>query len=102
MTDLDAASLRDAYDAQLRAYLPDPLPEGTTVEFDGPLVRMTGLDPGGFLTYRDLGGLAGAELDALIARQRDLFAERGQQVEWKLHGHDRPADLAERLVAHGF
>ena len=102
MTDFDAPTLRDAYDAQLRAYVPDPLPDGTTVEFDGPLVRMTGLDPGGFLTYRDLGGLAGAELDALIARQRDLFTERGQQVEWKLHGHDRPADLAQRLVAHGF
>ena len=102
MTDLDAASLRDAYDAQLRAHLPDPLPEGATVEFDGPLVRMTGLDSGGFLTYRHLGGLTGAELDALIARQRDLFAERGQEVEWKLHGHDRPDDLGERLVAHGF
>jgi GNAT superfamily N-acetyltransferase len=102
VTELDVAALRDAYDAQLRAHIPDPLPQGTTVEYDGPLVRMTGLDPGGFVTYRDLGGLAGAELDELIARQRDLFAERGQQVEWKLHGHDRPADLAERLVAHGF
>ena len=57
MADLDAASLRDAYDAQLRVHIPDPLPEGTTVERDGPLVRMTGLDPGGFLTYRDLGCL---------------------------------------------
>ena len=65
-------------------------------------MRITGLDPGGFLTYRDLGGLVGAELDALIARQRDLFAARGQEVEWKLHGHDLPADLAQRLVAHGF
>jgi GNAT superfamily N-acetyltransferase len=96
------AALRDAYDAQLRSYIPDPLPQGTTVEYDGPLVRMSGLDPGGFVTYRDLDGLAGAELDRLIARQRDLFSERGQQVEWKLHGHDRPVDLAERLVAHGF
>jgi GNAT superfamily N-acetyltransferase len=102
VTELDVATLREAYDAQLRAHIPDPLPEGTTVEHDGPLVRITGLDPGGFLTYRDLGGLAGAELDALIARQRDLFAARGQEVEWKLHGHDQPADLAARLVAHGF
>ena len=94
MKDLNAAAPRDAYDAQLRAHIPDPLPEGTTVEYDGPLVRMTGLDPGGFLTYRDLGGLAGDELDALITRQRDVFTERGQQVEWKLHGHDRPAELA--------
>jgi GNAT superfamily N-acetyltransferase len=102
VTELDAAALRDAYDAQLRANLPDPLPDGTTVEYDGPLIRVTGLDPGGFITYRDLGGLADADLDRLIARQRDLFTERGRQVEWKLHGHDQPADLAERLVAHGF
>jgi hypothetical protein len=102
VTELDVAALLNAYDTQLRAYLPDPLPDGTTVEYDGPLIRVTGLDPGGFLTYRDLAGLAGAELDRLIARQRDLFTERGQQVEWKLHGHDQPADLAERLVAHGF
>src|SRR5215210_2675713 len=102
MKDLDPAALWDTYDAQLRAYVPDPLPESTTVQYDGPLVRVTGLDPGGFLTYRDLDGLAGAELDALIARQRDLFSQRGQQVEWKLHGHDQPADLAARLVAHGF
>jgi GNAT superfamily N-acetyltransferase len=99
---VDVVALREAYDAQLRAHVPDPLPDGTTVEYDGPLVRVTGLDSGGFVTYRDLDGLTVAELDALIGRQRDVFTERGQQVEWKLHGHDRPADLAERLVAHGF
>ena len=37
--------------------------------------------------------LDGAELDAVIARQRDFFAARGQAVEWKTWGHDRPADL---------
>lgn len=31
-----------------------------------------------------------------------VFAERGQSFEWKLHGHDRPADLSERLRAAGF
>jgi hypothetical protein len=90
VTDLDAANLREVYDAQLRAHIPDPLPEGTTVEYDGPLVRMTGLDPGGFVTYRDLGGLTGAELDTLIARQRDLSTERGLQVEMEA-ARPRPA-----------
>jgi GNAT superfamily N-acetyltransferase len=90
-----------AYDAQLRARMPDPLPAGVTVEHDGPLVRRVDRY-GGFITYRDLGGLAGAELDALIARQRDHFAALGLEVEWKLHGHDRPADLGARLEAHGF
>ncbi len=79
-----------------------PLPAGVTVERDGPLYRILGLDSGGFLTYRDLEGFRGAELDALIARQRDIFQARGEQVEWKLHGHDEPADLGERLRAAGF
>ncbi|MEU5561969.1 GNAT family N-acetyltransferase [Micromonospora musae] len=102
MTDLDAATLRAAYDAQLRPELPDPVPAGVTVEQDGPLYRVLGLDHGGFLTYRDLGGLAGAALDELIARQVELFRQRGERVEWKLAGHDEPADLADRLRSAGF
>ena len=30
------------------------------------------------------------------------FAERGERFEWKLHGHDRPDDLPQRLRAAGF
>jgi GNAT superfamily N-acetyltransferase len=102
MTDLDARTLRDAYDSQLRPEIPDPLPAGVTVERDGPLVRILGLDQRGFLTYRTLDGLAGAELDALIARQVEFFRARGEGVEWKLNGHDEPADLGDRLRAAGF
>ncbi|MFU8853698.1 GNAT family N-acetyltransferase [Micromonospora sp. SL1-18] len=102
MTDLDARSLRDAYDAQIRPEIPDPVPAGVTVERDGPLFRILGLDHGGFLTYRTLDGLAGAELDALIGRQVEIFRARGEEVEWKLNGHDEPADLGDRLRAAGF
>jgi GNAT superfamily N-acetyltransferase len=102
MTDLDARTLRDAYDTQIRPEIPDPLPAGVTVERDGPLVRVLGLDQRGFLTYRTLDGLAGAELDALIARQVEFFRQRGEAVEWKLNGHDEPADLGDRLRAAGF
>ncbi|MEH1102712.1 GNAT family N-acetyltransferase [Micromonospora sp. CPCC 205561] len=102
MTDLDATTLRNTYDDQLRALVPDPLPAGATVERDGPLIRILGLDRRGFLTYRDLAGLTGAALDELIARQVELFRARGESVEWKLHGHDEPADLPDRLRAAGF
>jgi GNAT superfamily N-acetyltransferase len=102
VSDLDAARLLAVYDAQLRAWMPPRLPPGGIVEHDGPVVRLTGVDRRGFVSYPTLGGLDGAELDALIARQRDHFAARGEGVEWKLHGHDQPADLAERLVAAGF
>ncbi|MEV0806552.1 GNAT family N-acetyltransferase [Micromonospora sp. NPDC050200] len=102
MTDLEAGALRAAYDSQIRPEIPDPVPAGVTVERDGPLVRILGFDHGGFLTYRTLDGLAGAELDALIARQVELFRQRGESVEWKLNAHDEPADLPDRLRAAGF
>jgi hypothetical protein len=99
---LDPEPLLAVYDAQLRGWLPDPLPAGCVVETDGPLTRL--LEPGqrGFVGYRNLDGLTGDEIDRLIAAQRDYFAARGEAVEWKLHGHDEPADLPDRLTAAGF
>ena len=80
----------------------DRLPASVRTERDGPLLRTIGFGNRGWLEYRDLGGLDRDDLDALIERQVRVFAERGEQVEWKLHGHDRPADLPERLRAAGF
>jgi hypothetical protein len=99
---LDVSELLAAYDEQVRAPVPDPLPRGVTIERDGPLLRFLGLAGRGFVVYRDLGGLEGADLDELIARQVEVFAERGERFEWKLHGHDRPKDLSQRLRAAGF
>lgn len=98
----EASELLSAYDAQLRARVPERLPSDVTVERDGPLLRFFGLDNRGFVGYRDLEGLEGARLDELIARQVRLFAERGEPFEWKLHSHDRPPDLARRLRLAGF
>jgi len=97
-----AHELLEAYDAQLRGVVRDPLPAGVGAERDGPLLRLTGLGRGGFVGYRDLGGIEGPALDALIARQVEIFRARGESFEWKLHGHDLPADLAARLLAAGF
>jgi hypothetical protein len=91
-----------AYDAQLRDRVPELLPSGVTVERDGPLLRFLGLAGRGFVVYRDMGGLEGAELDELISRQVEVFAERGEPFEWKPHGHDPPNDLSQRLHAAGF
>ncbi len=102
VNEVDAADLLARYDAQLRTVVPDPLPAGLRVERDGPLVRYVGYTNGGGIGYRDLDGIDGARLDELIARQIHVFAERGEAFEWKSHGHDRPADLPDRLLAHGF
>ena len=102
MAELDAAALLAAYDTQLRGRVPDPVPEGWRVEHDGPVHRMFMGRSGGFVGYRSVADLAADELDALIARQRDIFAARGEPVEWKWHSHDLPADLPERLRKAGF
>jgi hypothetical protein len=99
---LDPRELLAAYDAQLRARDDGELPAGASIDWDGPIRRLSGGYNGGFVDYRDLGGLEGAELDALIARQRDFFAARGEAFEWKTRGHDLPADLPRRLLAAGF
>lgn len=100
-SDLDARELLAAYDAQLRARLDQGLPERAVVQWDGPVMRISGLYTGGFVEYRDLGGLTGDDLDALIARQRDHFAVLGHEFEWKTRGHDLPEDLPQRLIAAG-
>jgi len=92
----------EAYQTQLRARDEDIVPDGAWSERDGPLLRTVGRTDRGFVEYRDLGGLEGAELDELIARQVAYFAGRGEPFEWKHHGHDLPADLTQRLLAHGF
>jgi hypothetical protein len=101
VSEVDPAALLAAFDAQLRGHPPDPMPAGWVLERDGPVLRQfTG--SGGFIDYRSVAGLAPDELDALIARQRDIFAARGREVEWKWYSHDLPADLPDRLRAAGF
>ena len=98
MTDIDV--LLAAYDEQMRG-ISHSERAGLVIEEDGPLLRATGQHRGFITGPRDL-AVTGAELDALIARQRDFFAARGEAVEWKTRGHDLPADLTERLRAAGF
>ncbi|MFF5078095.1 GNAT family N-acetyltransferase [Actinoplanes sp. NPDC000266] len=97
---VDIAALLAAYDAHMRMP-PGTVPAGVTYEPDGPVVRVVGEHVGRVRTPRDI-GVTGAALDRLIRRQCDYFQARGQGVEWKLRGHDLPAELPERLVAAGF
>jgi GNAT superfamily N-acetyltransferase len=92
--------LLTAYDEQMRQEPPIPQ-AGITYEQDGPLLRVVGQYRGFVSGPRDV-GVRGAELDRLIARQRDYFAQRGEAVEWKTWAYDEPADLVDRLRAAGF
>jgi hypothetical protein len=98
---MEAAELLEAYDAQLRREA--EVLTATEVTHDGPLVRGR-FQHGGFVSYRDLDGLTGTALDALIRRTIAYFRDETdvEDFEWKTRGHDAPADLRERLLAAGF
>jgi GNAT superfamily N-acetyltransferase len=93
-----AAVLLAAYDDQLRG---GSEAADVPTSSDGPVIRVE-YPNRGLVSYRSLADLHDAELDALIARQRDYFAAKSQPVEWKTRGHDLPADLPDRLTAAGF
>jgi hypothetical protein len=92
--------LRAAYDDQLRTDA--EMARATEVVREGPLLWAV-FDHGGFVSYRDLAGVEGEALDELIDRTVRHFRDETDvaSFEWKSRGHDRPADLGARLVAHG-
>ncbi|NJP97619.1 GNAT family N-acetyltransferase [Nonomuraea sp. FMUSA5-5] len=89
-----------AFDRELRreAVAGEP---GAVVERDGGVVRQVGPEDGwnGVLWS---GLSTGQDADAAIAAQVRRFGALGRSFEWKLYGHDRPADLGDRLLAAGF
>jgi GNAT superfamily N-acetyltransferase len=92
---VDPAEVLTAYDEQIRR-------GAKGAERDEHVVRV--LSAGGWsgVTWSDLGGLSGPEVDAVIAAQRARFAPLGQPWEWKHYSTDRPIDLPGRLLAAGF
>jgi GNAT superfamily N-acetyltransferase len=95
---LDAAALLAAYDAQLRGAA--EVQGARSWDRSGPLWRAK-FGHGGFVSYESLDDVA--DVDALIAETVAFFAgdPAMDEFEWKTRGHDRPADLGERLDANG-
>ena len=58
---------------------------------------------GGFVSYRDLGGLQGEALDDVIRGVIAFLRDDSDmpRFEWKTRTHDAPADLVDHLVAAG-
>lgn len=92
--------LLTAYDEQLRTDA--EMARAHEVYREGPLLWGI-FDHGGFVSYRDLGGIEGQELDELIGRTVAHYRDDTDvaSFEWKSRGHDLPVDLDARLVAHG-
>jgi GNAT superfamily N-acetyltransferase len=97
----DPAWLLARYDEQERRELATR--EGESSERVGGVVRTIFASGRGFVTAVDLDVHS---VDAAIAEQVGYFASldegAGRSFEWKVYGHDEPADLGQRLDAAGF
>ncbi|WP_037853937.1 GNAT family N-acetyltransferase [Streptomyces sp. NRRL S-340] len=97
---MDHATVLARYDRELRERARPDSP-AARVERAGDVIRHVGS------TAQDWNGVLWSALDAdgadaAIAEQVAHFSALGHPFEWKLYGHDRPADLGRRLTAAGF
>lgn len=100
---LDLPTLLPLFDREVRLDIEYP---GTTKEVllnaagQPRLVRFTRPAPGrSFVIYHHL---TADEADAEIEAQMAYFTERQLPYDWRVFGHDAPADLRARLLAHGW
>lgn len=94
---MNKSELLTLYDRQMRINL--RLPE-TVFENTGRIVRdVSTVENAGFIDFSNLDeSNADAEIEAQIA----YFQSLNMPFTWKVYDHDRPADLRQRLLLHGF
>ena len=93
---IDRAALLELFDRQVRREA--VAPPRASVEREAETTLFIG-DDWSALLWSDLDE---SNADAVIERVADRLRGLTGHAEWKLYGHDRPADLAERLRAAGF
>jgi GNAT superfamily N-acetyltransferase len=95
----DVRELLAEFDLRMRQQVTPDGP-GAVVERIGGVIRQSAPGDGwNAVLWSDLDE-AGA--DPAIAAQVAHYTALGQDFEWKLYAHDRPADLGARLLAAGF
>jgi GNAT superfamily N-acetyltransferase len=92
---LSTAEILARYDDQARARIAEE--PGIGVARSAATVRIFGLWD--CVIYS---GLTEATADGAIALEQARALPPGRKLEWKLYGHDGPADLAQRLRKAGF
>ncbi|MFH8901737.1 GNAT family N-acetyltransferase [Streptomyces coeruleorubidus] len=96
---MDHTALLALFDRELREGARPDGP-GVRVERTGGVVRrVAGAQGWNGVVWS---ALDEAAADAAIAEQIAHYTGLGVEFEWKLYGHDRPADLGQRLRAAGF
>jgi len=83
------------YDSEVRVNPPDQV--GVRYERAKGVLRAHGR---GTWIWSD--NLEPADLDEVVSREEKRFRDLGEEVEWKVYGHDRCTDLPKCLAAHGF
>jgi GNAT superfamily N-acetyltransferase len=96
---VDIQAVRAAFDAQIRQNIQADEP-GAVIEADAGVLRCVA--PGTQTSCITWSELSSDNADAVIAAQVRYFAGRGTPVEWKFYDYDKPADLAQRLLAAEF
>ncbi|MCX0247123.1 GNAT family N-acetyltransferase [Streptomyces drozdowiczii] len=98
----DPARLLALFDRVMREEARPEAP-GLRVERAGDVVRQVGAAHGWNGVVWSAPDLDAARADAAVAEQVAYCERAGcDAFEWKLYGHDRPADLGARLLAAGF
>lgn len=92
---MDDTAVLAAFDAEMRQRAPAPV--GARFERHGTVVRLIG-DPSVVLySHLDSGNAR-----EVVAEETAFFRSLGREVEWKLYGHDTPANLGELLGQAGY
>lgn len=94
---IDAGSIRRLYDRHERR--PDVI-DGMVREATALTLRFVNVAGGPGLVLHST--LDEHTADAAIEAEVERFRAAAQPFEWKLHDHDAPTDLAQRLAASGF
>lgn len=87
------------YDRQMRQDAQSDGPGARIERSDGIVRQVGGPEDWNGVLWSDLDH---ATADAAIAAQAQYYTSLGLEFEWTLYAHDRPRDLAERLLAAGF
>jgi GNAT superfamily N-acetyltransferase len=94
---LNTQEILALYDSELRVEFQDPDLRKESLPL---VVRLIRASPGmGFIRFSRLNEV---NADAAIREQMAYFAEKNLPFEWDVFADDKPPDLEERLLAHGF
>lgn len=94
------ADLLHVFDREVRRA--DPPPGVRRIATGYALLDVSDAEGWGCLVYSDLSGMTEAELDLAADNLADRIRATKVDFEWKVYGHDAPADLVERLIRRGF